>query len=622
MALYYDIPSEAEKALQAAREIASTGEALQEALVVYLGKGQTLPKLVLDRDVGRDYSHLTVVDREHLDPSRPETWEARVRVLLARFSAPAHPSSTEASTSKILACPACGQKNGLPLEIPAFGSALICSRCKASLIQVSSPGERPYTTPQEVARFFGYKGCSLLHAECPLCGKINYSVVVPEKGYSVSFWWNCQQENPNAAFVVSVNCPHCEKPYVIEWDEDPRGLAAAATPLHKSNKTELVAKYFSLMEEGFLSGGLKSKTLQSVKDMLTEIGGARISANTRHPKTSLTLLDSAAMVGDPEVVTRLLALGADVNLRTHTDRQNTTPLIIAAVFGHPKIVRVLLDAGADMNAQDSDGNTALALVPKALEIRRQSGASDWEVHEVERILKEAAAEQATSDKTGAASASPKHSPESEPPMSPGSYVESVFAFDAVEEHDLRNWQQMADIRDVPRLLSGNNLSEAERLIEEGLRKYPRYEGLHFWRGQLWEKKGRVEKARESYETGIKASKSRASLCGRMALLEFKHGSLPAAVRWWIRSALLQLYLGRVTNAPAFLYLSSIASRIGKADDKCLLLSASAKGPRGGIGLDEGEEQRISERVRNEGSQEIREAIRVLTTKYWREIASP
>ena len=121
-----------------------------------------------------------------------------------------------------VACPACGHESEIPRATPAFGTAVICSRCKASLIRVSDPNERPYSPPREVALFLGYHGCSLLHAHCPWCRKVNYSVVVPERGYSVSFYWNRQQENPNAAFVVNANCAHCGQPYVIEWDEDPR----------------------------------------------------------------------------------------------------------------------------------------------------------------------------------------------------------------------------------------------------------------------------------------------------------------------------------------------------------------------------------------------------------------
>lgn len=126
------------------------------------------------------------------------------------------------SEARSVPCPACGQANAVARAAPPFGTAVICSNCKASLIRVADPNQRPYTPPREVALFLGYQGCSLLHARCPSCREVNYSVLVPEKGYATSFYWNRQQENPNAAYVVNVKCPHCERPYVIEWDEDPR----------------------------------------------------------------------------------------------------------------------------------------------------------------------------------------------------------------------------------------------------------------------------------------------------------------------------------------------------------------------------------------------------------------
>lgn len=145
---------------------------------------------------------------------------------VSRSSSSSSPASgtppANAAGAREVSCPTCGQRNSISHNTPAFGTALICGQCKASLVLVGDARERPYTPPREVEVFLGYHGCSLLHARCPSCRKTNYSVVVPERGYSVPFYWNREQENPNAAFVVSVTCPHCEKPYVIEWDEDPR----------------------------------------------------------------------------------------------------------------------------------------------------------------------------------------------------------------------------------------------------------------------------------------------------------------------------------------------------------------------------------------------------------------
>jgi len=120
-------------------------------------------------------------------------------------------------------CGDCGHSNTISRHTPPFGTALICAHCSKPLVlPVSNPRENHYATPRMVQLFFGYRGCSLLHASCPHCGKTNYSIVIPEQGYHVSFYWNRKQENPNAAFVVNAACPHCKRAFVIEWDEDPR----------------------------------------------------------------------------------------------------------------------------------------------------------------------------------------------------------------------------------------------------------------------------------------------------------------------------------------------------------------------------------------------------------------
>ena len=38
----------------------------------------------------------------------------------------------------------------------------------------------------------------------------------------IPYYCNQKQKNPNAGFVLDMDCPHCSKPFVIEWDIDPR----------------------------------------------------------------------------------------------------------------------------------------------------------------------------------------------------------------------------------------------------------------------------------------------------------------------------------------------------------------------------------------------------------------
>lgn len=93
-------------------------------------------------------------------------------------------------------------------------------------------------------------------------------------------------------------------------------------------------------------------------------------------KHEWTLLLRAVEKGHKEAVKRLLAAGADPNVR---DIINITPLMYAANLGDVGIVRLLIKAGADLNAQEkSEGSTAKIFAVKAgyldiVEILRRRG---------------------------------------------------------------------------------------------------------------------------------------------------------------------------------------------------------------------------------------------------------
>ncbi len=79
-----------------------------------------------------------------------------------------------------------------------------------------------------------------------------------------------------------------------------------------------------------------------------------------HPQTTWAdtapPIDVAASQGKLDVVTSLLAGGADVNAK---DSGDDTPLMFAAGNAHTDIVKLLLAHGADVNARDKKGWTAL-----------------------------------------------------------------------------------------------------------------------------------------------------------------------------------------------------------------------------------------------------------------------
>jgi ankyrin repeat protein len=78
----------------------------------------------------------------------------------------------------------------------------------------------------------------------------------------------------------------------------------------------------------------------------------------------------ASQQGDVDVVERLLAAGADVEIvippksRVELSWEGSTALMQASILGHADVVRQLLAAGARVEATNKSGQTALMLATR------------------------------------------------------------------------------------------------------------------------------------------------------------------------------------------------------------------------------------------------------------------
>jgi ankyrin repeat protein len=79
-------------------------------------------------------------------------------------------------------------------------------------------------------------------------------------------------------------------------------------------------------------------------------------------ESGMTPLLDAINVGKPDLVTRLIARGANVNAAT--TKTKLTPLMWAIGDGHPEIATMLLDAGANVQAVTTDGFSALTFAAR------------------------------------------------------------------------------------------------------------------------------------------------------------------------------------------------------------------------------------------------------------------
>jgi hypothetical protein len=192
-----------------------------------------------------------------------------------------------------------------------------------------------------------------------------------------------------------------------------------------------------------------------------------------------------------------------------------------------------------------------------------------------------------------------------------SWVDSVFAFKLRDEPDDRHWQTIDELKFVPFLVNQKALSKAEGLLQAALRKYPDYGFIHSWLGAVCEERGQIPEARRAYEEGIGICKTKTLLCSRLAMLEFERGTLHDAVKWFIRSCLLQFESNHVDDPMSFLYLSFIAAAM-KEDDAARRLSIiSSKGKDGCITLSAAGRKMVRRRVRAENGPKLRQAIRRL-----------
>lgn len=94
----------------------------------------------------------------------------------------------------------------------------------------------------------------------------------------------------------------------------------------------------------------QSATVESIQQQIDQ--GTDVNALDGEQKSALHWVAGAK----PEVVTALLAAGADVNAKDYLDR---APLLFVAATGTVENITLLLDAGAEVNAKTANDWTAL-----------------------------------------------------------------------------------------------------------------------------------------------------------------------------------------------------------------------------------------------------------------------
>lgn len=136
----------------------------------------------------------------------------------------------------------------------------------------------------------------------------------------------------------------------------------AGRVIHRWLTAASVAAISAVLSAAPSSGGLaeaaKAHDIAAVRAMLKAGGDVNAAQGD-----GMTALHWAAMQGDVEMTTMLLAAGANVKAATRLGAY--TPLHLASEAGYAPVVRLLLSAGADPKAPLTTGGTPLMLAARA-----------------------------------------------------------------------------------------------------------------------------------------------------------------------------------------------------------------------------------------------------------------
>jgi tetratricopeptide (TPR) repeat protein len=193
------------------------------------------------------------------------------------------------------------------------------------------------------------------------------------------------------------------------------------------------------------------------------------------------------------------------------------------------------------------------------------------------------------------------------------FAQSIFDFDFAEQSEDRDWKSIPELKQVPTLFQQNDIAKLEERLRQALHSYSDYAFVYHWMADVLEKKNDIDGARNCILEGIKNARKKYSLCGSLGMLEYNHGNIREAVKWWVRSVIFQKRNNNIgSDTQSFLYLGFIASlyhQLSSASEE--LMDCAARGIHGRIDLNPTRKTEVSRKLSAANSADIPDAIREL-----------
>jgi tetratricopeptide (TPR) repeat protein len=195
------------------------------------------------------------------------------------------------------------------------------------------------------------------------------------------------------------------------------------------------------------------------------------------------------------------------------------------------------------------------------------------------------------------------------------YVDSCFQIELQEFDEGRDWFEMPEAKAMTQAGNAGRVDEALRGAEALRVKYPDFFFPYLWFSILYRKQGRHADAKNSLNAGLQFSRSKFELCQNYGDTEWELGNLPEAVKWWVKSIVIQVSTKSLGNFAPFLQLSYVAEALGLQSACSRLRQFVDRMRPGEIRLNGDAANKLYLATRSQGTESMKRAIGLLDREF-------
>ena len=142
------------------------------------------------------------------------------------------------------------------------------------------------------------------------------------------------------------------------------------------------------------------------------------------------------------------------------------------------------------------------------------------------------------------------------------YVDDCFSINFQEFDENRKWRQIPEAVAMLDARDSKNIDQAIQLAILFKEKVPDHYFSYYWLINFYNQKKLFDEARKYLDEGLKFSNTKYYLCNIYGDILWKENNLAEAVKWWIKSIVIQTSTNTIKEENPFIYLSYVAEKLG------------------------------------------------------------